>query len=397
VREPARAVRPVATGRPRRPRVVHVITRLVMGGAQLSVLALCEQLAGDFDLRIVCGPQTGAEGSLQHSAAALAPLTVVSALRREISPRWDPVAVPALRRTLDRLDPDIVHTHSSKAGIVGRLAAAPLRARVVHTVHGWGHTPSDRAWTRRSFIALERIAANRCDALVAVSSDIRDEGLELGIGRAALYRVIANTVALDPIDPDFAESRRRAREALGLDPGAEVIGWVGRFVPQKDPGTLGQVVTTMLRARPASRAVLVGDGPQRARVEAALVAAGVGDRVLLTGVRPGARELMPAFDVLIHPSRWEGQPRVIQEALAERVPVVSARASGVRELVRDGSTGFVVAPGAPRGMAAAATAVLDDPALRAPLPDSAIAGLRARFGLEPTAGRYRALYEELLS
>jgi glycosyltransferase involved in cell wall biosynthesis len=376
--------------------VVHVITRLVVGGAQLSVLELCEGLRDDYELHIVAGPQTGAEGSLHERAINVCPLTVVSALRREVSPRWDPVVVPALRRALRRIDPDIVHTHSSKAGVAGPFAAAGLRGRVVHTVHGWGHTPSDPPWTRRAFIALERAAARRCDALVAVSSDIRAEGLGLGIGEPRQYHVIPNMVALSPIDPDFAHGRLLARRALALDPDTEVVGWVGRFVPQKDPKTLVQVISSILRTRPRTRAVLVGDGPDRSEVESALGSAGVRERVTLTGVVPSARELMPAFDVLIHPSRWEGQPRVIQEALAERIPVVAARTSGVGELIRHGATGLLVAPGEPEAMAVAATSILETTSLAAPLDESVLVELRERYGPEATISRYHRLYTELL-
>lgn len=379
-----------------RPRIVHVITRLIVGGAQLSVIGLCEGLKDDFDIYIVAGPQTGSEGSLHSRATEVAPLTVVEALRREISPRWDPVAVPKLRAVLKRLDGDIVHTHSSKAGIVGRFAASPLRARVVHTVHGWGHTPADSSLRRASFIGLERIVARRCDALVAVSTDNREEGLAHRIGHPENYHVIPEVVDLVPLDPDFEASRARARETLGLGEDTEVIGWVGRFVEQKDPQTLGRVLTCLLLARPASCAVLIGDGPLRKDVEAELSAAGVQDRVTLTGVVHSARILMPAFDILIHPSRWEGQPRVVQEALAERIPVVSARASGIGELIEDGKTGYVVAPRAPEDMVSAARAVLDSQALRAPLDDHLLEALRAKHGREAAIGRHRELYDLLL-
>jgi glycosyltransferase involved in cell wall biosynthesis len=380
----------------RRPRVVHVITRLIVGGAQLSVIGLCEGLKEDFDVQIVAGPQTGPEGSLHARATEVAPLTVIESLRREISPRWDPVAVPKLRSVLKRLDADIVHTHSSKAGIVGRVAAAPLRARVVHTIHGWGHTPADSSLRRASFIALERALAPRCDALIAVSADNRDEGLALHIGHSEDYRVIPEVVDLEALDPDFTASRIRAREALGLDQDVEVIGWVGRFVEQKDPQTLARVLTGLLLARPSSRAVLVGDGPLRREVEAALYAAGIQDRVSFTGVVDSARTLMPAFDVLVHPSRWEGQPRVIQEALAERIPVVSAMASGIGELIEDGRTGWVVPPGAPQDMIFATIAVLDTPALRAPLNDRLLEDLRIRHGREAALSQHRDLYDTLL-
>ena len=378
-----------------RPRIVQVITRLIVGGAQLSVVALCEELSDEFDLRIVCGPQTGAEGSLRNRAAASAPLTVVESLRRELSPRWDPVAVPALRRTLRGLDGEIVHTHSSKAGIVGRFAAAPLPARVVHTVHGWGHTPSDSFRRRSMFIALERSAARRCDALVAVSADNRDEGLELGIGRPGIYRIIPELVRLDPIDPDFNRARARARLELGIAEGVELIGWVGRFVEQKDPRTLAGVLAALLQKRAAAQAVLIGDGPSRAEVQARLDEAGVGHRAKLMGVVHEARRLMPAFDVVIHPSRWEGQPRVVQEALAERIPVVAARASGVGELIAEGATGFVVAPRAVEEMIAATSRILDTPTLRAPLSEQALADLKASHGSAVAVARHRELYREL--
>jgi len=384
------------SSRRRQPRVIHVITRLIVGGAQLSVIGLCEGLKDDFDVHIVAGPQTGPEGSLHRHATEVAPLTVIEALRREISPRWDPVVVPKLRGVLRRLDGDIVHTHSSKAGIVGRFAAAPLRARVVHTIHGWGHTPADSSLRRASFIALERAVATRCDALVAVSADNREEGLAHHIGHADDYHIIPEVVNLDALDPDFAASRARARETLGLSEDVEVIGWVGRFVEQKDPQTLARVLTSLLLARPSSRAVLVGDGPLRDEVETTLCAATVHDRVTLTGVIDNARRLMPAFDVLIHPSRWEGQPRVIQEALAERIPVVSAMASGIGELIEDGKTGWVVPPRAPEAMTSAAIAVLDSPALRAPLDNLLLDELRARHGREAALSQHIELYDALL-
>lgn len=380
----------------RRPRVIHVITRLIVGGAQVSVISLCEGLKEEFDLRIIAGPQTGAEGSLHDRAARTGPLTVIGALRREVSPRWDPVAVWALRRVLAKFDPDIVHTHSSKAGIVGRFAAAPLSACVIHTVHGWGHTPNDPAARRLAFIALERAAARRSDALIAVSADTRDEGLACCIGHAQLYHVIPDPVDLDPLDPDFTRSRAQARQAFALDDHVEVIGWVGRFVDQKDPETLGRVVTNVLRRRASAHAVLIGDGPYRANVEAELCARGVADRVVVAGVVENARRFMPAFDVLIHPTLWEGQPVVVQEALAERIPVVSSRVSGIGELVDYGKTGFVVEPRAAEAMTEAVNTVLQTRTLRAPLGTHLLNGLKSRHGREAALNRHRDLYHELL-
>lgn len=380
----------------RKPRVVQVITRLIVGGAQLSVLGLCQALSDDYSVAIVCGPQSGPEGSLHHAAAELAPVFVLPALRRELNPRWDSVAVPALQRTLRRLGADLVHTHSSKAGIVGRLAASRLPVSAVHTVHGWGHTPADPLWRRQLFISMERMAARRCDALIAVSEDSRREGLQLGIGTQDLYHVIPEVVDLAPSERDFALARATARNRLGLNGSSEVIGWIGRFVDQKDPTTLAAVLEVLLGQREKAVAVLVGDGPRRAEVQARLEAAGFGGRTTFAGIVPDARNIIPAFDVVVHPSLWEGQPRVVQEALAERVPVVASLASGVRELIRDGVTGFAVAPGAAAEMARRVTTVLDDSALRAPLDPQRLEYLTETSGHEAAVTGHRRLYERLL-
>lgn len=382
---------------PRKPRLVQVITRLIVGGAQLSVLGLCEALRDEYTITIICGPQSGPEGSLHRAAAELAPVHIVPALRRELHPRWDAVAVPAIRRALRGLAPDIVHTHSSKAGIIGRIAAGPLPSARVHTVHGWGHTPADPAWRRRVFIGLERAAGRRCEALIAVSDDNRREGLALGIGRPELYHVLPEVVDLAPTEPDFARARAAARAELGVSADAEVIGWIGRFVDQKDPDTLTSVLASVLRRRERTVAVLVGNGPRQAEVRARLDGAQLGARVRFVGIVSGARRVIPAFDVVVHPSRWEGQPRVIQEALAERVPVVASVASGVRELIRDGSTGYAVAPGAVAEMAERVEAVLETPALRAPLDSERLAYLRQMSGQEAAIEGHRRLYERLLT
>jgi glycosyltransferase involved in cell wall biosynthesis len=142
--------------------------------------------------------------------------------------------------------------------------------------------------------------------------------------------------------------------------------------------------------------VLIGDGPRRADAEATIDAAGLGDRATFTGVLDGARRLMPAFDVLLHPSRWEGQPRVVQEALAERIPVVSSGTSGVGELITNGKTGFIVKPRAPMEMADAAAAVLDMPALKPPLGKDVLHRLRATHGPATVLRRHRELYEAVL-
>lgn len=381
---------------PQPPLVVHVITRLILGGAQLTVLGLCEGLREHFDVRVICGPDEGPEGSLRSEVEARVPVWVLPELHRQISPRDDIAAARALKRMfLDNI-PAIIHTHSSKAGIVGRMAAPRPPTKVAHTVHGWGHTPDDAWWKRELFIRLERFAARRTDALIAVSADVRDEGVRLGIATMHDYHVVPEYVDYTPRSQDFHSSRRLARRALGLTESSPVLGWVGRFVPQKDPTTLVDAIRAALVARPKLRVVLIGDGPQRSDVERRISELGLSSRVVFAGLRTDARDLIPAFDVLIHVSRWEGQPRVVQESIAERVPVVATRVSGLSEIVIPDRTGYLVEPGDAQGIAEKALCVLDRGSLHAPLPRSIVDEVANRNGHQAALNGHLRLYEQLL-
>jgi glycosyltransferase involved in cell wall biosynthesis len=380
----------------KRPLLIHVITRLIVGGAQLSVVGLCEALREHYDVRIVCGPETGPEGSLHTRAQEIAPLTVIPWLRRDVEPHRDLAALVALKRFFSRQRPAVVHTHSSKAGILGRIAAQGLNAKVVHTVHGWGHTPADSGFRQAAFVGVERMVAHRTDVLIAVSVDVREEGLRRRIGTPELYAVIPEFVDYQARG-DFHSARRRARRELGLGETDEVVGWVGRFVPQKDPDTLAEALERIVLSRPHTQAVLVGDGPMREQTALRLRRAGLDARVKFMGLREDVRSLYPAFDVLIHPSRWEGQPRVIQEAIAERIPVVASAVAGTRDLIQDGYTGYLTQPGDAAAVAARATSVLDDPSLRAPLSEAVVADVANRFGQDVVLQRHVALYERLLA
>jgi glycosyltransferase involved in cell wall biosynthesis len=379
-----------------KPVVVHVITRLCIGGAQLTVLRLCRDLKRDYDVRVVCGPDVGQEGSIFDAVAREVPTTLLPVLRRSIRPFDDARALAALRSFYRRTRPAIVHTHSSKAGFIGRLAARGSGARVVHTVHGWGHTPLDPAARRTAFVAAERIAARYSDALFAVSEDVREEGLRRGIGRRGQYRIVPESVDYSPSNRDFAAARDRARRALRLDPERPVVGWVGRFMPQKDPETLGRAVAQLLTVETGAQAVFIGDGPNRAHVEGFIGQSGLSERATFAGFRRDVRSLYPAFDILLHTSRWEGQPRVVQEAIAERVPVVTARAPGTRDLLSTGDVGIEVPPGDVDAFVAAVRAILDDRSRRAPLPADAVRAVARRNGHDLALEEHLRLYSELL-
>ena len=264
----------------------------------------------------------------------------------------------------------------------------------LHTIHGWGHTPFDSRLRREALVNAERVCALRTTKLIAVSREVRDEGLELHIGRPDQYAVIGAPVDLRPGVGDFASAREVARLRLGLPIDAEVIGWVGRFAQQKDPRTLAEVIQRLLLDRHNAYAALVGDGPDRELIEQLLHAEIVERRVCLAGERADVRQLYPAFDALIHPTLQEGHPRVVREALAARVPVVSARVGGTGELAADERLGLLVEPGDAAAYVAALNRILDSADLRAPIAETALELLRA--SAEEPYRLMRELYRTLL-
>ena len=369
-------------------RVLQLVTELVVGGASLTMLDFAEDLAGEHELVIAHGRLDDTGNAAARRARQRFPTYELPALQRQVDWRSDLPAARSFVALCRHVRPDLIHTHSSKAGFIGRLGAPPSAPVRLHTIHGWGHTPADDAARRRWLVAAERLAALRTTRLIAVSEEVRDAGIALRIGRPSQYSVIGAPVDMRPPADDFDLARSQARQRLRLPQDAEVIGWVGRFSAQKDPETLVAVLRRTLIERHNAYAVLIGAGPERALVEASLRAEIAARRVLMSGVRDDVRALYPAFDVLLHTSRWEGHPRVVREALAERVPVVSARVSGTGVISSDPRLGAEVPPGDALAYRAMLDAILDSPTRRAPVDAQALRPLRAAAG-EP----YRLMRE----
>ena len=380
---------------PRRSVIAFVITRLDVGGAQQTVLELCRGLDSKrFRPVVVTGPDAGSGGTLVPEVLATgAEVKVLPELVSPVRPVADARAVAALRRLFRREPPALVHTHSSKAGVVGRAAARPMGVPVVHTVHGWSfhdRMPPPARWT---YQVIERALARRTDALVVVADADRRTGLALGVGRPDQYVCIRSGVDLRVAAPG---DRERARAALGLNGNRPVVGFVGRLAPQKDPHTLLRAFLRVHTDLPDAVLVMVGEGPMRHGLEQAARATGLAASVRFAGSRRDVPELLPAFDVLALPSRWEGMPRVLVEAAAAGVPVVATPVGGVTDFVEDGATGLLVPPGDPAALAGALGRLLGDEPLRA--------GLRARararaaaFSADEMVRVTERLYEQLLS
>jgi glycosyltransferase involved in cell wall biosynthesis len=250
-------------------RVCHVITRLIVGGAQEAAIYACACVdKAEVSSTLVTGPQTGAEGDLRRLARQLdVPIIEVSNLVREIAPVRDALALRELRRVLRDQRPDIVHTHSSKAGALGRLAARLERVPViVHTVHGWSFHDHMRRGTRTAYVRLERRAARWTDRIITVSTLDHDKGRAARVGNPSQYRVIHELNDLSRY-AGSEQDRSTARAALGLPPTAFVVGTVGRLSEQKDPQTWVRAAARVARQASAARFVMVGDGDLRIATE----------------------------------------------------------------------------------------------------------------------------------
>ena len=373
--------------------VAHVITRMIVGGAQETVLlAACLADRDRFAPVVVCGPQTGSEGSLHDELRRRGvDLVVVPELVRQVSPRADARSVLALTRVFRELDARVVHTNSSKAGIVGRVAARRAGVtRVIHTVHGWPFHEHQRAPVRKLWQQLERRAAPLAERLVVVADADRVKGLAAGVGRAEQYVTVRSGLELGLYGADV-RVRREVRRELGLAPDARVIGAVNRLSAQKDPLCLLRAAATALRADPGARLLLVGDGPLRRDVLELAATLGIHGQVLSVGLRRDVERLLTAVDVFVTASLWEGLPRTVLQAMATGVPVVATAADGVVDVVVDGRTGLLAPPGDADALGAAVGRVLADPALGVRLAAAAAEQLGA-FDATVMVRRLEGLY-----
>lgn len=381
-----------------RVRVLHIITRLIVGGAQENTIETCHRLDPErFQVDLLSGPQLGSEGELFSTVdRGRVGLTVLPWLVRELNPPKDLVALIALWKCIRKGRYRIVHTHSSKAGILGRIAARLAGVPViVHTVHGWGF--HDRmGWARkRLYVALERRCGRFTDRLITVSDRDAKTGTALGIAGADRYLTIRSAIDLNPYLGD-GEYREAARKALGLEADAPVVGSVGRLSRQKAPDSFVKMAAEVLAHTPRATFLYVGDGPLRPEITEMLERLGIADRVRLAGLRRDVPELLRAMDVFVLLSRWEGLPRALSQAMAAGLPVVATDVGGARELVRDGVTGFLVPPGEYRTAAEMVGRLLGDVELRRRMGLEAKRSLPAEFAVETMVGRIEALYEELL-
>jgi glycosyltransferase involved in cell wall biosynthesis len=378
----------------RSPRVLHVITRLTLGGSAENTVA------STLGLMSAGYPCTLAAGLAQSDADVVADargrgcvVVDVPSLRREVGPR-DLVALGELVRLMRRERPAIVHTHTSKAGFTGRLAARIARVPVViHQPHGhifygyYGPRQTD------FYVALERFAARWTDTIVTLTERGTEEHLARGIGRRAQYVTVPSGVPTAALRAR-APARAGARARLGVAPDEFIIAALGRFVPVKGFDLLVAALPRVAQVAPGTRLLLIGDGPERDALLAQAARLGVSGRVTLTGATGDVGAYLAAADVFAAPSRNEGMGRALVEAMALGLPVVGAAVGGIPAVVTDGVCGRLVPAGDVEALAEALADLARDGALRAKLGAGAVERAEA-FSTAVAGTAMLALYDGL--
>lgn len=375
-------------------RLLTMITRLELGGAQQVALNTLARLD---PARYAKHLLAGKGGYLDSRALGLPDVHVRlwRALKHPLHPGWDPVVWLRLAALLRRERIQILHTHSSKAGMLGRLAGAWAGVPVIlHTIHGWPFHDRQPAWLRRTYIELERRAALVSTRLIAVSERTREIGLAAGIGRPEQYRVVYPGSDLTPFRPADPAARRGVRREFGFPDEALLVGMVGCLKPQKAPEDFIAAAAIIGARVPEARFLLVGDGRLRRRVAAAAAGRDLQGRLVLAGWREDMPRLMGALDLMVHSARWEGLPCVFAQAQACGVPVVATDVGGTREAIVPDQSGLLVPPGQPAVLGRTAASLLRDAPRRAAYGRQGLRHARA-FSLETMVERLDALYGEL--
>jgi len=382
-------------------RVTHIITRLVIGGAQENTVATVLGLRQkpDVDVRLISGPTTGSEGSMESSFSTCPDaLSIVPALVRPVHPWKDIRAWRHLTLLLRKQSPDIVHTHSGKAGILGRLAARRAGVRlIIHHIHGPSFGPFQGPVANGVFLGAEKIAARTTTHFLCSANAMTRRYLAAGIGRPEMYTRVLSGFRIEP----FVEARNdlSLRAKLGLSSDAFVIGKIGRLAPLKGHEDLFKAFAIILPQQPQSRLLLIGDGALRAQLERRAGELGLRDKVIFTGLVAPAE--VPAYigtmDCLAHLSQREALSRALPQALAAARPVISYDFDGADEVCLHEQTGFLVRTGDVYSVARHLLDLFHDPTLRNRLGQRGQQLVKDEFRVENMIEQIYRLYQRLLT
>lgn len=385
--------------------VVHLITRLDRGGSAqntlLTAMSQCEQyqvtlVHGHADITSLVEAEALRQ-DLDMARKAGLRLIEIPALRRNVGPLQDLEALFAAWCLFRRERPIIVHTHTSKGGAIGRVAAWLAKVPILmHTPHGHVFYGYFTAWVSRTIALVECWLASLTDRLVMLTDREMEEHLAVGVGQPGQFRVVPSGVPVERFRScalDMDEARRR----FSLPVKGELVMFVGRLVPIKGLTTLIEATPRILAAHPDAAVVLVGAGPLEDELVEQVVGLGIRERVIFVGYQADVPECLTAADIFVLPSLNEGMGRALVEAMMMGKPIVASRVGGVPTLIRHGENGLLVPPNDPGALAQAVISLLDDPALQCRLGDAARTIVEQGYDTATMMKRIETIYDELLA
>ena len=374
----------------RKPRVLHIITRLIIGGAQENTVLTVQGLrrGGRYEVDLASGPSLGPEGSMvEELTSSGIDIISIPYLRREINPLYDFIAFWHIFFIIKKGGYDIVHTHSSKAGVLGRLAAKLAGVKIIiHTIHGLAFHPYQPRLWNYIYRLCEKLLAPLTDKMIAVSKAMVEQARRGGVGPGRKLVVIYSGLDLEKFKPRSVDFK--LRKSHGLSEEDIVIGKIARLFHLKGHSFLLKAVSNLIlpvstlskpRALaqgasnglipqfPHLKILLVGDGLLRPELEKEANELGLKDKVIFTGLvkRDSIPEMIALMDVVVHTSLREGLARVIPQAMAMEKPVIAFDLDGSREVIEDGVNGFLVRAGDVEALTQTLNSVLSDiPRLR---------------------------------
>lgn len=374
--------------------LLYVITKLELGGAQKQLLSLAKGLDRQrFNIFLY----TAWDGLLISDFLSLDDVTIIRSryLERPINLIKDLLALIEIYRFIKKNKIDIVHTHSSKAGILGRLAARLARARIIiHTVHGWSFNDYQPWFLRKIYIALERLACASTDKLIVVSEYDKQIGINNRIGRKDNYTCIRYGIDYQ----EFKDSKEQdLRGELKINKDSLIVGNISCFKSQKSPQDFIKLAYLVNQVIPNTKFILVGDGFLRCRIEKLINKLNLQDKVILAGWRRDIPRILSTIDVFVLTSLWEGLPITVLEAMAANLAVIATNTGGVGEVILDEDTGFLVSPGDVQGLSRKLINLLRDKNLRKTVGQRAKECLGSNFTVGNMAKNTQDLYDQLIT